>query len=277
MRDSCPAARHPGWSIGRDSPASPQLTLRPSPQPMPRARQQSPFGIFSASRAGLITLTPETVDGIAWCVTVGRTILTFGFLLAIVQAMVFAGAASRKILSGLNRDEDPAHLRDLVAESLDDPLLELAFPVGGERTSFVSSHGVPIDPTSAAGEGRIATAIRSRDMTVGYIVHDAALATDPELLLLLARSDPERGEARRRRRRGLGRPRSPQRSDLLLDCRRRTGNGRRRPDHRRRPRQHARPHRRGGGELDIVSLPGRGTTVSGWVPAVTSESQGITT
>jgi signal transduction histidine kinase len=32
-----------------------------------------------------------------------------------------------------------------------------------------------------------------------------------------------------------------------------------------------------GGELDIVSLPGRGTTVSGWVPAVTSESQGITT
>jgi signal transduction histidine kinase len=140
-----------------------------------------PFGLFHASKAGLFTLSSKAVDTIGWFLTAGRIALTFGFLLAILQAMLFAGVVLKTIIARLGPDDDAGHLRTLVAEALDDPPLELAFEANGHDRSFVDSQGRRIDPAHPAA-GRSATVLVQRGETVAYIVHDSALETDPELV-----------------------------------------------------------------------------------------------
>jgi signal transduction histidine kinase len=140
-----------------------------------------PFALFHAVAAGWLTLSADTYDTIGWFVTAGRVALSFGFLLAIWQAMLFAGLALQTILSRLGRGDDAADLQTLVAQALDDPPLELAFELGHEGKMFVDAHGAPIDPARARA-GRSATPILRHGEAVAYIVHDAALDTDPELI-----------------------------------------------------------------------------------------------
>jgi signal transduction histidine kinase len=140
-----------------------------------------PFTVFHAQLAGLIKLDATAADRVGWLLTTGRIALTFGFLVAIWQAMVFAGVALKRIMVRLGEEADAARLRDLVAGALDDPPLELAFEVHGGSKFFVDSRGDPIDPTSRI-PGRSATALRHRGETVAYLLHDAALETDPELV-----------------------------------------------------------------------------------------------
>src|SRR5262245_9147386 len=144
-----------------------------------------PFGIFYARSAGLFSLSPGSADTLDWFYTAGRTLLSFGFLISIMQAMLFAGVALRTILSRLGPNENPSHLRSLVAEALDDPPLRIAFRVdtgnGDPRNRFVDSHGQPLDPTDVA-PGRSATTLERSGRTAAVIVHDAALETDPELI-----------------------------------------------------------------------------------------------
>ena len=140
-----------------------------------------PFGVFAAVRTGLIDLSAESVDTVGWFATAGRTFFSVGFLLAILQAMIFAGVALRTILSRAGQEQDTARLRDLLAGVLDDPRLELAFRVDRPESPFVDSRGDPIDVARAA-TGRSATGIGRRGEMVAYIVHDPGLDTDPELL-----------------------------------------------------------------------------------------------
>jgi signal transduction histidine kinase len=146
-----------------------------------------PFAVFRAAGAGAIQLSATSVDRIGWFVTTGRLLLTFGFLLAIWQAMLFAGGALKKIVGGLRREDDIVHLRELVAEALDDPELELAFEVDRGSRFFVSSRGDAVD-TASGGERQSVTAVRRDGDTVALIFHDPALDTDPELLQAAGRA-----------------------------------------------------------------------------------------
>ena len=140
-----------------------------------------PFAIFHAAEVGWLTLSTGAFNTVGWFVTTGRTTLSFGFLLAIWQAIFFAGLALRTILSRLGWRDDAGRLQALVAEVLDDPALELAFELDHEGKLFVDAEGTPVDPTDA-GAGRSATALARRGETVAYIVHDVALDADPELV-----------------------------------------------------------------------------------------------
>jgi signal transduction histidine kinase len=146
-----------------------------------------PFAVVHAAGAGLIHLDAKSFDTLGWFVTAGRTTLSFGFLVAIWQAMLFAGVALKEIVGQLDREEEAVHLRGVVAEALDDPPLELAFEVDHGAGIVVDSRGEPIDVTSV-GAGRSVTALRRRGETVGYIVHDAALDSDPELVQVAGQS-----------------------------------------------------------------------------------------
>ena len=140
-----------------------------------------PFTVFYAHRVQLITLDASSLNTVGWFLTVGRTALTFGFLVAIWQAMRFAGVALKTIMRHIGAEADSLDLRDLVATALDDPQLELAFAVNPGSNFFVDSRGDPIDPRHP-GAGRTATPLRRHGKTVAYIEHDAALETDPELV-----------------------------------------------------------------------------------------------
>jgi signal transduction histidine kinase len=140
-----------------------------------------PFAIFHAAEVGWLTLSTSAFNTLGWFVTTGRTTLSFGFALAIWQAMLFAGLALRTILSRLGWRDDAGRLQALVADAVDDPALELAFELDHGGKLFVNAQGTPMDPTSAGG-GRSATALLRHGEIVAYIVHDAALDTDPEVV-----------------------------------------------------------------------------------------------
>ena len=138
-----------------------------------------PFGIFHAVSAGLIDLNADTVSRIGWAVTIGRGTLSYGFLLSIVLATMFAGRALKEAVAGLGNTRHPAHLRSTLAAALDDPSLELAFRDGDE--GFVDSSGEPIDP-HRPGDGLSSSSVDVNGESVAYIVHDASLNCDPELV-----------------------------------------------------------------------------------------------
>jgi signal transduction histidine kinase len=146
-----------------------------------------PFSVSYAQKAGLIKLDANAVNDVGWLLTAGRTALTFGFLVAIWQAMLFAGVALKKIVGRLGEEADAVRLRAVVADALDDPTLELAFEVNRGSGFFVDSRGDPIDATSPVA-GRSATPLRRHGETVAYIQHDAALETDPELVMAAGHS-----------------------------------------------------------------------------------------
>jgi signal transduction histidine kinase len=138
-----------------------------------------PILVFHGVITQLLTLSPDGIDTAGWFVTVSRIILPFGFLLAIVQASLFAATALKRIVGSIADNPNATRLRATLADALDDPALELAFqvdPAGG----YVDSKGGPIDPTPAPG--RSATLVRRNGEAVAAIVHDDALNTDPELV-----------------------------------------------------------------------------------------------
>jgi signal transduction histidine kinase len=139
-----------------------------------------PFGLFHAAGAGLITLSPDNVSTLGWFVTVGRSTQPYGFALAIVLGTLFAGRALRDTVAGLGNTRHPAHLRSTLASALDDSSLDLAF-WDREQGSFVDSAHEPVDPQQV-GDGRIASPVDRDGETIAYIIHDASLSSDPELV-----------------------------------------------------------------------------------------------
>jgi signal transduction histidine kinase len=139
-----------------------------------------PFGIFHAAKAGFIDLSPDVLSRVGWGVTVGRGTLAYGFLLSIVLATMFAGRALKGAVAGLGNTRHPAHLRSILAAALDDSSLDLAF-WDTEHGGFVDTSGEPLDP-DRVGDGRVSSPVERGGETIAYIVHDASLTGDPELV-----------------------------------------------------------------------------------------------
>jgi signal transduction histidine kinase len=140
----------------------------------------APLLVFHGFAAGVLELDADTLSVTGWFVTIGRTALAFGFLLAIAQASVFAGTALERLMAQIGGGPHAARLRGVVADALDDPALELVFRVHGSDR-YVDSHGEPI-PAVTARDGRATSLVAQKGEAVGAIWHDPALNTDPELI-----------------------------------------------------------------------------------------------
>jgi signal transduction histidine kinase len=113
-------------------------------------------------------------------VTVGRIALAYGFLIALAQASLFAGSALKRLMARIGGNPNASRLREVVADALDDPSVELAFRVDG-ADGFVDSGGERIAGVSA-GDWRATSLVARQGETVAAIWHDPALNTDPELV-----------------------------------------------------------------------------------------------
>jgi signal transduction histidine kinase len=138
------------------------------------------FGTFRAANVGLVEIDASAADNLGWVLTVARSALPYGFLLALVQASLLAGVALKKTAIRLEASPDVARLRALLADSLRDSSLELCV-IGPGQSGFVDSTGHPIDP-SRLGPGRSSTTVEGNGVPVALIVHDPALDSDPELV-----------------------------------------------------------------------------------------------
>jgi signal transduction histidine kinase len=138
-----------------------------------------PALIFHGAVVRHLHLSSTTLSWTKWSLTFGWIALPYGFLLAAILATLFAAAALKTIVGRMVEDSSATQLRRILADALDDPSLELAFPIEGTE-ALISSSGGRVSATPAAG--RSATLVERDGETVAVIVHDQALESDPELV-----------------------------------------------------------------------------------------------
>ncbi|HEY1366468.1 MAG TPA: ATP-binding protein [Gaiellaceae bacterium] len=130
-----------------------------------------------------------------WTFVVARSLLWYGFLLALVAAELFAGRVLRRIVGESLRRPTLRELEALLRAPLGDPGLRLGFWQPRTRV-WVDGDGGVLEPP-APGSGRRLTEVDRNDRPAVAIVHDAQLSDDPELLqaagatALLARENAE--------------------------------------------------------------------------------------
>ncbi len=136
--------------------------------------------------ATLAEAPASTQRTIAWLSTVAIMVFTLGFLVVLVQAELFAGAALRRLLTELAARPVPARWRDAVAAALDDASLRLAYWDPARRAFREPGGDTLEDP--GAGDGRRFTLVEHAGEPVAAITTDAALGEQPELLQAAAQA-----------------------------------------------------------------------------------------
>jgi signal transduction histidine kinase len=128
--------------------------------------------------AMVLYLDRGTLDNLQWGIVATRVLLPLGFLVALVQAQLFASLALRTLLERLTTRPAPRQWRDTIAEALDDPALRLGFhhPLDAR---FREPDGEPLRPP---GAGRAWVPVARDGRPVAAMVLDESLTADPELV-----------------------------------------------------------------------------------------------
>ena len=103
----------------------------------------------------------QLLDTMAWFIVATRILMPLGFLVALVQAELFASRALRTLLENLATRPTPERWRDMIAEALDDRRLRLGFHDPGTGTFREPSGDVlapPARPRTARSSPWSATA-----------------------------------------------------------------------------------------------------------------------
>ena len=107
----------------------------------------------------------------------GTPAISVGFLIGLVRSRARAGRALRK-LSGVLGRPTAQQLRDVIAEAVDDPSLDVVYRTSGDPAEWVDDVGHPVTLPEAS-ESRATTEIRSGGVPVAALIHDPALAEAP--------------------------------------------------------------------------------------------------
>jgi signal transduction histidine kinase len=105
-------------------------------------------------------------------------VIPFAFLAGLLRSRLARGSVAELVVE-LGRAQ-ALGLRDALARALGDPSLALAYWLPSEGT-YVDLSGRPVE-LPAPGEQRMATVVEREGERVAALVHDQALAHDPELL-----------------------------------------------------------------------------------------------
>lgn len=137
------------------------------------------FFIYHFSRQ-ILRLDPATLDAMSWFVVGARVLLPLGFLIALLQAELFAGVARGKLLELLLTRPSPERWRDDVARALDDPSLRLGYwDVATGRYRETDGRELTLPDV---GSERVRVDADRDGRPVAALVIDNALAEDPELV-----------------------------------------------------------------------------------------------
>jgi signal transduction histidine kinase len=137
------------------------------------------FFVFYFSRE-VLELDQGTLDDMSSALVAAQILLPVGFLLALLQADLFAGVVRGSLIEQLTTSSTPAHWRDVVADALDDPALRLGYwdsASNGYREVGNSTLMVPPEDSDRAWVD-----VDRDGRPVAAMVIDGALAEDPELV-----------------------------------------------------------------------------------------------
>jgi signal transduction histidine kinase len=125
----------------------------------------------------ILEADPATLEVMGWVLVGMRVLLPLGFLVALFQAELFAGAARGRLLEQLLERPSPQRWRDAIATALDDPDAELGYWDPDARR-YRRADGGELSPRA----GRAWVAADRDGHPVAALVLDDALAEDPELV-----------------------------------------------------------------------------------------------
>jgi signal transduction histidine kinase len=138
------------------------------------------------------TLTSQIVDGPPSVESatevlslVFLTLTPFLFLAGLMRSRVAGAAAVSGLLRRMGTPAPGGTLRDLLADALQDPSLEIAYWLD-ERGRHVDASGRAVALPAEDDPVRAATEVRGEGHAVGAIVHDRMLAEDPALMESIA-------------------------------------------------------------------------------------------
>jgi signal transduction histidine kinase len=126
---------------------------------------------------------PALGVGLRWSAQVVLVVWPLALLLGLLRSHLDRSAVSRMIVE-LGAGMPPGdRLRIVLARALHDPSLELAYWLP-ERQAFVDAEGTTVDLPST--DGRAVTYLERDGDRIAVLVHDAALAAEPELVEAVA-------------------------------------------------------------------------------------------
>ena len=103
-----------------------------------------------------------------------------GFVIGLVRSRVRAARALGELTGNLGRPS-AEQLRDVIAEAVDDPSLEVVYRTSGDPSEWVDEMGHPVTLPDASSN-RATTEIWSGGVRVAALVHDSALAEAPVMM-----------------------------------------------------------------------------------------------
>jgi signal transduction histidine kinase len=137
------------------------------------------FIAFHTARA-ILHVDPSLLEDLGWALVAVRVIFPLGFLVALIEAELFASRAFRRLLGELSLGPTPERWRDTVADSLGDPSLRLAYwepSTGRYREPAGTVLQMP-----GADDARSWVPIERRGEPVAAMTTDVVVPEDPELL-----------------------------------------------------------------------------------------------
>jgi signal transduction histidine kinase len=154
-------------------------------------RAYAPVLLTGALLVGMLAITlaldiPGSVaDGfeaaVDFTTTAAFAALPFAFLTGLARSRAWRAGAIGEVLAALGDAPGRGSLRDALREALGDPTLRLAYWLP-ERSAYVDATGRAIE----LPPGTVMTPVEREGRRVGALVHDPALAEDPELVRAVA-------------------------------------------------------------------------------------------
>jgi signal transduction histidine kinase len=108
-------------------------------------------------------------------IALGLPALCIGFLIGLLRWRIYTADCLVALAHGLRGRRGPAERRDLIAATLTDPTVELAFWRVDGGGGWVTADGKPVSLPSPASDRR-ATLVFDEDEPVAALIHDAALS-----------------------------------------------------------------------------------------------------
>lgn len=142
-------------------------------------------GNAAAAGFGMLVLTQtfSVPDAVGHAAEIGSLLLVgalaFAFLGGLVRARVIAGSAVGTLVQRLAVPVPAGRLRDVLAEALHDPSLEVAFPVAG-GDQLVDARGTAV--RLPEDDARSVTPVDRDGHVVAVMIHDPALGRHGELV-----------------------------------------------------------------------------------------------
>jgi signal transduction histidine kinase len=125
------------------------------------------------------------VDAMGWMVALGVPALAAAFFIGLVERRLYVANALQTLGLRTRADTSPGELHAALADALDDPSLELAYPLDGDSTRWIDGDGRDLG-AALGGDDRSLTAVRDGDRLVAGVVHDAALDDHGEFVEAVA-------------------------------------------------------------------------------------------